>query len=454
MISRNLYFQIVFRVVLIVFPALAAGWMIASGLSFLLVLLCFVFVVAVIINLVNYLNSTNRKISYFLESVHNEDSTLSFPTNITDQPIREIYQGLNKVNKQIQQLKIENQQREQYFQTLLEHVATGIVTFNTKGFVLHANSAAKKMLGVDVLTHISQLERINRNLFQTIRTIKPFEQKLLSVVNERGTIQLSLKSTSFKVKDDELMLLSVQDIRSELDEKELDSWMKLIRVLMHEIMNSIAPITSLSESLCNFFTIEGRPALPEEMSEATIHNTIRGLNVIKEQGNGLMLFVESYRKLTRLPKPDQKIFRVNDLLNRIRILYASLDNSDQVKLIIGVNPPEMVLYADENLISQVLINLLKNALQANEKNSAGVIQVTAGFNSDHHAEIRVADNGPGIPDEILEQIFVPFFTTRENGSGIGLSLSRQIMRLHGGTLQVRSVPGKETTFSLIFALKF
>ncbi len=454
MISRNLYFQIVFRVVLIVFPALAAGWMMASGQSFLLVLLCFVFVVAMIINLVNYLNSTNRKISYFLESVHNEDSTLSFPANITDQPIREIYQGLNKVNKQIQQLKIENQQRERYFQTLLEHVATGIVTFNTKGFVLHANSAAKKMLGVDVLTHISQLERINRNLFQTIRTIKPFEQKLLSVVNERGTIQLSLKSTSFKVKDDELILLSVQDIRSELDEKELDSWMKLIRVLMHEIMNSIAPITSLSESLCNFFTIEGRPALPEEMSEATIQNTIRGLNVIKEQGNGLMLFVESYRKLTRLPKPDQKIFRIDDLFGRIRILYTSLDNSDRVNLIIAVNPPEMELCADENLISQVLINLLKNALQANEKNSEAIIRVTAGFNSDHYAEIRVSDNGPGIPDEILEQIFVPFFTTRENGSGIGLSLSRQIMRLHGGTLQVRSIPGKETVFNMIFAPRF
>ncbi len=450
MISRNLYMQLIFRVLIIVLIALAAGWTIAVNGSLMIVAMLMVVELLVVVNLVHYLNSTNQKLSYFLESVQNEDSALSFPTNISDQPTRELYQGLNKVNQQIQQLKIESRQQEQYFQTLLEHVATGIVTFNSHGFVLHANSAAKKMVGVDVLTHISQLERINRNLFLAIRDIKPFEQRLVSVATERGTIQLALKATSFKAKDNELILVSIQDIRNELDEKELDSWMKLIRVLMHEIMNSIAPITSLSESLCKFFTIDGRAALPEEVNEATIRNTIRGLNVIKEQGNSLMLFVESYRKLTRLAKPDKKAFKVDDLTNRIKILYSSLENSDKVKLEVKVNPPNIKLFADENQVSQVLLNLVKNALQANEQNPEGRIQITAGQNSDHHTEIRVTDNGTGIPEEILEQIFVPFFTTRENGSGIGLSLSRQIMRLHGGTLQVRSTPGKETVLSMIF----
>jgi nitrogen fixation/metabolism regulation signal transduction histidine kinase len=450
MIGRNLYFQIIFRVVLIVVLSLTSGWMLASGQSAALIFMCFLLIVLLVFNLISYLNSTNRKISYFLESVQNEDSMLSFPTNITDKPIREIYQGLNKVNKQIQLLKIEGRQQEQYFQTLLEHVATGIVTFNANGFVLHANTAAKKMLGIDVLTHINQLERVNRNLFLSIRNIAPFEQKLVSVTTERGVIQLSLKSTSFKAKDNELILLSIQDIRNELDEKELDSWMKLIRVLMHEIMNSIAPITSLSESLCQFFTIDGRLAHPEEVTEATIRSTLRGLSVIKEQGNGLMLFVESYRKLTRLPKPDRKLFKVEELVTRIQVLYTSLENSEKVKLSITIHPPDMELFADENLIAQVLINLTKNALQANEKSADGKIQISAGFNAEKRPQIWVLDNGPGIPDEILEQIFVPFFTTRESGSGIGLSLSRQIMRLHGGSLQVRSVPGKETVFSMIF----
>ena len=232
-----------------------------------------------------------------MESVQNEDFSLSFPPNISDKPTLELYNGLNKVNKQIQQLKIESCQQEQYFQILLEHVATGIVTFDSRGFVLHANSAAMKLLSVEVLTHINQLERINRNLFLAIRDIKPLEQKLVSMTTERGTIQLSLKAASFKVNEDKLVLLSVQDIRNEMDDKELDSWIKLIRVLMHEIMNSIAPITSVSESLYKYYTVDGRPALPQEVNEATILTTLKGLNVIKEQGKGLMQFVESYRSL-------------------------------------------------------------------------------------------------------------------------------------------------------------
>lgn len=449
MISRNFYVQIIIRVLLIVLAALLAGWALTVS-SFGLASLCLFLLLPMVFNLINYLNTTNRKIYYFLESIQNNDSSLLFPTNISGKPIRELYQGLNKVNEQIQQLKIENQQREQYFQTLLEHVATGIVTFNSKGFVLHANSTVRKMLGVEVLTHINQLERINRNLFQAVQVIKPFEQKLVSMPTERGTIELSLKATSFKTKNDDLILLSVQDIRNELDEKELDSWMKLIRVLMHEIMNSIAPITSLSESLTNYFTIDGRPALPEEVDEKTIQTTIRGLNVIKEQGSGLMLFVESYRKLTRLPKPDRKIFKVEDLLNRMKVLYSSLENSSKVKLTVSINPPEMEIFADENLISQVLLNLMKNAVEANFDHLDGRIHVLAGYTPNQRPEISVADNGPGISGDIMEQIFVPFFTTRENGSGIGLSLSRQIMRLHGGSLQVRSIPNKETVFSMNF----
>lgn len=450
MIGRFINIQILLRLLLLVLLGISIGWLVAVDQNITLVIFLLFVVVLLVYNLFYYLSAANRKIGYFLESVQNEDSSLTFPTHISDKPVREIYLGLNKVNKQIQELRIEGKQQEQYFQTLLEHVATGIVSYNADGFVLHANTAAKKMLGLDVFTHLNQLERVNHSLFQAIRNIAPSEQKLVSVNTERGIVQLLLKTTSFKTKDNELILLSIQDIRNELDEKEVDSWMKLIRVLMHEIMNSIAPITSLSESLCNFYTVDGRPALPEELNESKIQATIRGLSVIKEQGNGLMLFVESYRKLTRLPKPDRKIVKVDDLLSRIRVLYPSIENSNRVALTISINPPDMELFADENLIAQVLINLTKNAIQANEKNPDAKIQLIACFTAENRPQIRVMDNGPGIPDDIIEQIFVPFFTTRENGSGIGLSLSRQIMRLHGGVLQVRSTPGKETVFSMIF----
>jgi PAS domain S-box-containing protein len=246
----------------------------------LILLITDIFLVA---NLVHFLNDTNRKISYFLDAVQNNDSSLRFPENVKTKTISELYHGLNKVNEQIQQLKIESRQREQYFQTLLEHLAPGIVTFNQKGFVLHANTSAKKMLGMEVLTHISQTSRINRNLFQAIQNIRPFEQKLVTLTTEKGAIDLSMKANSIKTATDELMLLSIQDIRNELDEKELDSWMKLIRVLMHEIMNSIAPITSLAESLSKFYSKEGREVFPSEIDEKTIGMTVRGLNVINEQ---------------------------------------------------------------------------------------------------------------------------------------------------------------------------
>jgi nitrogen fixation/metabolism regulation signal transduction histidine kinase len=357
---------------------------------------------------------------------------------------------MNRVNNQIQQLKIENRQQEQYFRTLLEHLAAGIITYNDKGFILHANSSAKKLLSLEVLTHLTQIERKDKKLYQAINSIKPYERRLVAISAEDGEIQLSLKATSFKTNENELVILSIQDIKNELDEKEVESWMKLIRVLMHEIMNSITPITSLSESLSNIYTNRGQPVLPEEVNDKTIATTLQGLNVIKEQGKGLMSFVESYRKLTRVPEPEKKIFKAADLMTRVQVLYSSLEKSSLVNLSVSLKNPDLEFFADQNLISQVLINLVKNALEANENNKNGKIKIVANEGINNHHEICVIDNGPGISEENIDEIFVPFFTTRQNGSGIGLSLSKQIMRVHGGNLKVKSVPDKETVFCLSF----
>lgn len=450
MLSKTLYLKIVLNVLALIALAVATTWGAIKFQNPVVVVGGALALAGLTAATIRLLNTTNRKLFYFFDAIRNDDYTIHFPENSKDKTTYELHKRLNQVNRQIQLARIENEQKEQYFRALLEHAATGIMAVDRRGYVLHCNSSLKKLFRLDVFTHISQLERINRPLAAAIRNMQPCEQKLVSLQTEGGEIQALLKASSFASKNHTYMLISAQDIKNELDEKELDSWMKLIRVLMHEIMNSIAPITSLSESLCNFFTIGGRPALPHEINETTIQSTLRGLNVIKEQGNGLMTFVESYRKLTRLPKPDRKIFKIKDLAARIKVLYSSLENSQRISLSVTIASPDLELFADENLISQVLINLTKNALQANEKNPEGKIRITAGANPDNRIEIKVIDNGPGIPEEIIEQIFVPFFTTRENGSGIGLSLSRQIMRLHGGSLQVRSVPGKETVFSLIF----
>jgi PAS domain S-box-containing protein len=450
MFSKNLYLNIILRVLLVVFISSCLGYFLVVGFSLRLSIIFFLLLVILTINLITYLNRTNKKIRFFFDSVRNDDSNLSFPIETGNHSMNELYQSMNKVNHQIQQLKIENRQQEQYFRTLLEHLAAGIITYNDKGFILHANSSAKKLLSVDILTHLQQVERKDQKLYEAIRSIKPYERRLIAVSSEGADIQLSLKATSFKTNENELVILSIQDIKNELDEKEIESWMKLIRVLMHEIMNSITPITSLSESLSNIYSTGGKPVLPEQVDVRTIAMTLQGLNVIKEQGKGLMSFVESYRKLTRVPEPVKKTFKVSDLIDRVQILYDSLEKSERTKLSVSLVNPHIEIFADQNLISQVLINLLKNALEANENNGNAKIEITASEGLNKRPEICITDNGPGISTENLDEIFVPFFTTRQNGSGIGLSISRQIMKVHGGNLKVRSVPDKETVFCLSF----
>jgi len=450
MISKNLYFNILFRVILIVIFSSLLGYFIFINQTLRFSLICFIVVVSLALNLIYYLNTINRKIRFFFDSVRNDDSNLSFPADIKNPAFRDLYQSMNRVNQEIQKLKIENRNQEQYFQILLEHIATGIITYNDKGFIQHANSSAKRLLSVDVLTHLQQIDRIDKKLYETINGIKPFERRLIALNSEQGPIQLSLKATSFRTKDGEMVILSIQDIKNELDEKEIESWMKLIRVLMHEIMNSITPITSLSESLYNVYSKEGLPVQPDLVSNKTIATTLQGLNVIKEQGKGLMSFVESYRKLTRVPEPEKKLFRVTDLIERVQILYHSLENSEKIELSVSLKDPALEIFADQNLISQVLINLMKNALEANENNPEGRITIVAGTGNETHPEICVIDNGPGISAANIDEVFVPFYTTREKGSGIGLSISKQIMRAHGGNLKVRSVPDKETVFCLSF----
>jgi signal transduction histidine kinase len=270
---------------------------------------------------------------------------------------------------------------------------------------------------------------------------------MYTIKSPSGTnINLLLKSTSFKNKNRTLRLVSVQDINDQLSEKEMESWLKLIRVLTHEIMNSIAPVTSLSENLKNLYIRDGAVIKPEMVSETTIAKTAKGLEVIEQQGIGLINFVESYRKLTRLPKPELKPVNVRNLIENTVLLNKSLWPDIQISL--QINDPDMQIAADEKLFSQVLINLLKNAAEALEDRENGNIQIQTHRNREGKIEICIKDNGPGIPPELLEEIFVPFFTTRESGSGIGLSLSRQIIRLHGGKLTANSQPGKETTFCI------
>lgn len=446
MVSRHLNRNIILRVSLLALNAIATGWLLFDQEIYLpAIITVFIFIFQVV-ELVNFLNRTNRKIAWFFDAIRNEDSTLNFPAETGNKALDELNISLNKVNELIKNIKFDLQEQEQYFQTILESVSIGVITHNEKGNIFLANAAAKQLLGHAHLTHINQINQIDRKLFANLKELQSGDRRLVSFKSKNGVIQLSLKATKFITSHENLQLISIQDIKNEMETKELESWIKLIRVLTHEIMNSVAPITSLSQTIMGYYkNLDGE--LP---GEKIISNTIKGLEVINERGAGLMSFVETYRKLTRLPHPEKKPLRVKHLFDNTLTLInlEPIDENIQIKW--EVIPENLEIAADKKQISQVLINLLKNALEALKNRPEGKITLTAAINSDGRAQISVTDNGPGIPDDLMDKIFVPFFTTKESGSGIGLSLSRQIMLLHGGSLKVDSIPGKLTTMSLVF----
>jgi two-component system nitrogen regulation sensor histidine kinase NtrY len=450
MISRNLYLQILVRVLVLVAAALGLAWIIFSQAANILALVPVVILFAVLLNTVFFLNRVNRRIFFFFDAIKNEDSSLSFPNNSHTLIEKDLNRSLLEVNRQIQRIYRENQKQEKYFQTLIEHAATGMFTYNKKGFILHSNQQTRQLLGLDPFTHISQLESVDPRLHRVVEEIRPGQKHLTNLHKDDGVIQLLIKASALLSDREELMLLSVQDIRTELDEKEVDSWRKLIQVMRHEIMNSVTPITSLSESLSSYFHAEGRVKTPAQIDEKTINSTYKGLELIHEQAQGLIRFVESYRQLTRVPEPEKSSFPVRKLFDNIYILSQSFPNAIRTQLVLETETEDQELLADEQQISQVLVNLVKNAYQATEHKEDARVNISSGLDRYGRPRIIVSDNGAGITDDLMDKIFIPFFTTKENGSGIGLSLSRQIMQMHGGSLKINSIPGKQTSVVLSF----
>jgi len=442
MASKNYYIRLLVRVSLLtLFCFLAAyAWFSENG-PLCVVMLFFVVLQAFL--LVRFMNQTNVKIAYFFESLKNEDYTLRFPESKEPKTLSELHASMNRVNQLIRETQIKNKSQENYYQEILKQAEIGIMTVNDKGHVLFANPTVKSMFNSQQLNHLRQLERVDSELFKLLSDLEPIDRKLFQLTNERETVQLLIKSTEVVLNDKPLRLVIVQDINNELDQKETDSWMKLIRVLTHEIMNSVAPVTSISESILGYYKTSDGVISKDELNENHISNTVKGLEVIKSQGDDLMSFVQSYRSVRSVPEPDKKPIDVRKLQEKLEVLFSEEVSPDNVSLV--VKPVDFELFADEKQITLVLINLLKNATQALTA-QGGTIELSSGINEKNQKYIMVKDNGPGIPAEVLDQIFIPFFTTKDDGSGIGLSLSKQIMQIHGGGLSVRSVVGEATVF--------
>ena len=390
--------------------------------------------------------------AHFFNSVRNEDSVLTYSNDTEGKIFNSLHSSLNELNNRIGEMRRENARQSIFLNNLVEQVGVGLISYTRDGNVEIFNNAAKRLLQINQLSNIGDIGINYPELIKCIGDLQPDNHQVIKVVTERSVLFLSLKLSIFKTEKETLNLLSIQNIRVELEQNELDSWQKLIRVLTHEISNSISPITSLANTTKKYFVRKdtGLVIKTDELDDALLHKAVDSLDTIETTGRGLIDFVGKYRSLTALPRPEFERFQIRNLFDKLQTLLLEEAHTNAIVLEFKIAPNTLMLTADFSLLEKVLINLIKNAFQGVGKSKDGKIQVSAFKNIENRIIITVKDNGKGIPANIIDDIFIPFYTTKTSGSGIGLSLSRQIMRLHSGTITVSSIPDKETVFSLVF----
>jgi two-component system, NtrC family, nitrogen regulation sensor histidine kinase NtrY len=455
MIYKRFWLVIVVYLAGIILFALAFAFSFGKDLTYSIISLFSLVLLTVSFGV--WLNRTNKKLAYFFSSVRNDDTSLFFPEGVGFANEKLLNKSLNELNTRLKNAKLNIELQEKFYKSIMERIRTGIISFYKNGVVEFTNSEIKRMFGMDQISHINKLKNIDPKLEELLEKIESGEQKRINVKVNHNLLSLAVHSQSIIIQKREVKIVTLQDIKSELDMHEMDSWQKLIRILNHEIMNSVAPITSLSSTLSGFYKLGRDQRRPEQITPKIISDTIRGLNIIEDHGKGLIHFVESYRSLTQLPKPEFTRVNIKEFFERITILVNSYFDSEGDKNLTrpgikaSVIPDDLTLMADDKLLAQVFINLVKNSIEAFGKPKQGdEISINAGKNPDGRIVLTVQDNGPGMDVETIEKIFVPFFTTKESGSGIGLSLSRQIVRIHNGNITCDSTPGKGTTISMIF----
>ena len=423
-----------------------------------------VLIAYVIASMVRYGERTAREVTRFLESVRYSDFAVAYSGDGRGPLFDSLAAAFSDVTEAFRRVRAESEARQRYLRSVVHHVGVALIAFRDAGEVDFVNQATRRLLGIGRLRRVRDLAAISPALAEALQTAAPGEQTLIKVQREDRTLQLAVRVSRFRLGDRAYALASLQDIGQALEEKEMEAWQQLTRVLTHEIMNSVAPIVSLagtahrrlvaSESAspqASEKTPRPQPAASEDApSPEALRDVQEAVQIIEHRGEALMHFVDAYRSFTRIPAPQFEMIPVRPLLMRVAWLFRAQMEDKGIACDVDVEPPDLRLTADPELVEQVLINLLLNAIQAVNGRPDARITLHARPNRRGTPVIEVTDTGPGIAPDVQERIFVPFFTTKADGSGIGLSLSRQILRLHGGTLRVRSKPGEGTTFAMRF----
>ncbi|MDL2256369.1 PAS domain S-box protein, partial [Parabacteroides sp. OttesenSCG-928-K15] len=426
LLVRRVFDSVFFRLLLVIGFTGALTWFYTEKKWDWVVLSAIGLCIAILL-MRNLYRKNARKVAFMFNAIDNSDYAFKYATRGHSSDDKLVSESMNRITQILFQAKAEAAQQEKYYELIMDSVSTGIIVLDDNGYIYQTNKEALRLLGLSIFTHVKQLDKIDIALGQVMQQILPGDKHQVSYTNERGTVFLSLRVSEMTLQAKHLRIIAVNDINRELDEKEIDSWIRLTRVLTHEIMNSVTPITSLSDTLLS-------------MHKESVNEDVRnGLETISTTGKGLISFVDSYRKFTRIPTPNPSLFYVGKFLERMVQLAKHHNHYPLIDIMYIVDPVDLIVYADENLITQVVLNLLKNAMQAiGGERTDGKILIRAYSTEEEAVVMEVSNNGPAIPAKEIEHIFVPFFTTKEAGSGVGLSVSRQIMRLSGGSISLKN----------------
>lgn len=448
MIFNRFNISIVLQVILIALTTSILIW--ASSQEYMLITsysLVFVWILQIIF-LIYYVQRTNRELVTFLQSIKFKDTTIKFNKGKKNS-FKGLHESFAEILEAFSKVRIDKEQEHHFFQTIIQHIGIGLIAFDESGKVEFCNKAAYDLFQLKNILNIKSLDKIKNGFSDALKKLRPNHPELQKIQINNELKQLSINATLLKIQDKVIKLVSFQDIKNEIAQGEMDAWQKLIRILTHEIMNSVSPITLLSSSLIHSLEKNGKQIPLKKLSDITIKDSLVGLKVIQNRSKGLSSFVEEYRNATQIPAPKFSTFEVKNFFENIKILFSEEIKSKKITFSIHIEPLNLKLTGDKTLMEQVLINLVNNAIYFLNGIKSPKIDLIA-KEIESRIIIKVRDNGPGISSEFIEDIFIPFFSTKEKGTGIGLSLSRQIMRLHKGTISIQSKKDKGSTFTLSF----
>lgn len=450
MVYKKYYLQIVIRIILLLINCFLFVYALLNLDYLYTITFLGVLIVFQVILLIRYINRSNVFLERFLIYLKENNTSINFSGSLKDSPFKDLSVYFNEINSIIRNAKIEKENQYLFLQYIFDHVNIGLIAFEHNLNVQLINKAAKKTLNLKSLSSLESLNSINTTLYTTINELKPGEQKVVPVQIAQQNLQLSVKLSQFKLLDQEIRLISLQDIKAELDHKEVESWQKLNRVLTHEIMNSVSPIIGLAQSVSKLLKKNNEVKNLNELTTETIKQTVQSLNIIEERSQGLNDFVQKFRSITKNIKPEPQIVKVEELFEDLTLFMFETFKKNNIQYNYIIEQENMELFVDRKLLEQVIINLLKNSIEAFSNQQEKIIKLIARLNENGQKIIEVIDYGDGIAPDEMNLIFTPFFSTKETGSGIGLSLSKNILNQQGYNIDVRSKPQVETVFTLYF----